>query len=269
MLKFFFDRLSSYKSKSKKPLNVGSYKFTVPQDVAWSFVNGQYYETNVIHWFDKVISLCSNRPVIYDVGANCGYYVLRYANLADSIYAFEPVTDTYDSLIFNIKSNKIPNAFAFQVGLSEKDESVTINLYNTSACNSLFNRDVPAEHSLKKIGQENVLLVNLDGFIDTKSLLPPDIIKIDVEGSELKVIQGAKNTINNFCPVLIIEYSVNTAKDAGYKPQDILSNINMKDYTIYGIPTNETDFNLVNFDNLHNIDISNIVAIPKKLKSFF
>jgi hypothetical protein len=71
----------------------------------------------------------------------------------------------------------------------------------------------------------------------------PDIIKIDVEGSEFYVLHGAKDTILKHSPV--IEYSQETSYDAGYQGEDLNENLKMFSYTIYGIPEDPNEYRLI------------------------
>lgn len=74
----------------------------LPRDMAWCFASGEYYEKNVLYWIDKVMALRSG-PVLYDIGANYGYFALRYAQLCRQVYAFEPVSKTFAVLERNVK----------------------------------------------------------------------------------------------------------------------------------------------------------------------
>src|SRR6266540_4425061 len=50
----------------------------VPNDMAWAFPDGTYYEKNVIHWFERALTGLGH-PVVYDIGANYGFYSLKAA----------------------------------------------------------------------------------------------------------------------------------------------------------------------------------------------
>jgi len=58
-------------------LNNG-YNLTMPIDMMWAFEGGDYYEKNVIHFLDKIMTLYE-RPVFIDIGANYGYYSIKYS----------------------------------------------------------------------------------------------------------------------------------------------------------------------------------------------
>ena len=143
-----------------------------------------------------------------------------------------------------------------------------INLYNSSGNNSLFERQIPQGHGLKKTGEEEIELKVLDNFITNQSLQPPSIIKIDVEGAELFVLMGAKQIIQEHKPIMLIEYAASTSNDAGYPKEKIIEEIGPA-YIIYGIPDDEKDLQLIPFHEFGKHHIANIIAIPNHMETDF
>ena len=213
-------------------INIGKLVLKIPSDMAWCFDKGEYYEKNVTYWFDKIAN-GFKQPVIYDIGANYGFFSLRYSNLAKFIYAFEPVSKTYSVLNKNIQRNKLDNVIAYKYGLSNKEESIKINLYSSSGNNSIFKRRLPLGHLLKFKGEEIINLTPLDDLFIKKHLLPPDIVKMDIEGAELYALQGAKNIIATYKPVLFVEFSENTSRDAGYTCEELVQELAQYGYEIW------------------------------------
>jgi FkbM family methyltransferase len=168
----------------------------------------------------------------------------------------------------NIKKNSIRNISPFKLGIADKPGQLSINIYNSSGNNSIFERIVPEEHSLKKIGTEIIQLDTLDNLIEIHQVLPPDIIKIDVEGAELFVLKGAAKTILKYRPCILLEYSENTSKDAGYSKEDLLTVLGLYNYDIYGIPEDEKDLTLIEEANFPEHKISNIIFVPDELDLF-
>jgi len=245
------------------------YKFHVPDDLRGFFVDGDYYEHNVIYFLDKIVKSYNN-PVLLDVGASCGYYSIRYSKFCRQIFSFEPVTNTYKYLEKNIRINNIQNVTPMKIGLSDLNEEKTINLYNNSANNSIFERKIPAGYQLKKIGDETIVLRKLDELIEAGTVLVPDIIKVDVEGAELQFLNGAKKTILQHRPTFLLEYAEGTSKDAGYAKEILLDALDLTDYHIYGIPENVNDFNLVKFENIRTgtIKVADLIFLPAELDPF-
>jgi FkbM family methyltransferase len=235
----------------------------IPDDMAWAFSSGDYYEKNVIFFLDKIFAKY-NRPVFYDAGANYGYYSLRYSSQSNRVFSFEPVRATNAILRQNIEDNHAENIRVFDIGLSDKSGTAEINIYNSCGNNSIFERAVPSGHSLKKLGVESVRLASLDDLILAESLPDPDIIKIDVEGAELHVLKGALTAISRSLPTILFEYGATTSSDAGYSREDLLDCIDTSQYNIYGIPDDVDDIRLISHEKFDAIEVSNIIFFPKK-----
>ncbi len=146
---------------------------------------------------------------VLDVGANMGTYCLPlsrdFANI--EFVAFEVQRKIFEQLLSNISLNKANNVLAIHSGLSDKMETIvaTIPRYESETNIGAFSLDDEVRNSntylVKTVGEtESFSLVPLDTFAFKDVLL----IKIDVEGMELKVLVGARNTIeeNNFPPIL-------------------------------------------------------------------
>ncbi|WP_158288315.1 FkbM family methyltransferase [Mucilaginibacter psychrotolerans] len=237
-------------------------------DLAWAFSSGDYYEKNVIYFLDEVVK-SYHQPVLIDVGANCGYFSTRYAAQCKNVFSFEPVKGTFSLLKRNFKRNGIRNAVPFNLGLSNAPGQLSINIYNSSGNNSIFERKIPKEHSLKKIGVELIKLDTLDNLIEKGVVSSPNIIKIDVEGAELLVLGGAAKTILKHRPTILMEYSENTSNDAGYAKEELLSVLMLDDYSIFGIPEDEQDLALIEQANFQTHKISNVIFVPRERKLFF
>src|SRR6266481_945736 len=91
-------------------VQVGSYTLEVPGDMAWCFEGGSYYERNVAAWFERITRALGGGAV-YDVGANCGYYSLLAAQAGATVYAFEPVRATFETLRGNLEQAAPATAF--------------------------------------------------------------------------------------------------------------------------------------------------------------
>ena len=137
-----------------------------------------------------------------DIGAHIGYYSLSIATTKKcKVLAFEPNTANYQSLIKNLDINNI-DYVAKNVGLSDVSEKV--HLYGDDAwgsMNKLTFNNFPSKSSI-------VALEKLDDYI---SYIPKNakvFIKIDVEGNEYKLLQGAIDFIKQTNPVgMLIEIS--------------------------------------------------------------
>ncbi|MBS1533084.1 MAG: FkbM family methyltransferase [Bacteroidetes bacterium] len=243
------------------------YKFLVPDDLFKHFREGDYYEHNVVHFLDKIVK-SYDKPVMIDVGASCGYYSVRYSKLCRHIFSFEPAAETYKFLEKNIKINAIENVTALKIGLSDSDEEKKINLYSLSANNTIFDKNIAAGGTLKKIGVETIKLKRLDDLVSGGDVPAPDIIKVDIEGAELSFLKGAKNTVIQYRPTVLLEYSDVTTRDAGYDRKILLNTLDLINYNIYGIAENTEDFSLIKLEDFGRHDVANVIFIPAERDSY-
>lgn len=244
-------------------------RFIVTQDMAWAFPGGRYYEKNVEHWLIRMIEWLPD-PVFYDVGANIGYYSLLLSARARQVYAFEPSLRTRRWLWLNLRLNRVRNIQILDYALSDTAGRAQLILYNCTGNNSLFVRSVPKEHELKRVGTESITLIELDRLRRERHLLAPSLIKMDVEGGELRALHGALGTIREAQPILLFEYSEATAKDAGYPREELLNVLAPLAYRCLGLAADPND--LQSYELTQGkavVDIDNVLAIPAgRVKNF-
>lgn len=146
----------------------------------------------------KVQPYIPEDAVIIDVGANIGNHSLFWAShtKAQKIYAFEPIPDTFNTLIKNIKVNHLEDKIvALNIGLSNAKSKAEI-LFSVP--------DNPALTSIKQSDTGNLFVDKLDNIHIKENRV--DLIKIDVEGHERFVIEGARETIKKYKPIIWIEF---------------------------------------------------------------
>jgi FkbM family methyltransferase len=172
-----------------------------------------------------------------DIGANLGYFTCllgKLAGPAGRVLAIEPEPDNLALLEANIAANSLSSVITVMpVALGCDDTSATLNLYKNS------NR---GRHSLvaKGTGQQLVVPVKrLDALIDQvfKTNEVIDILKIDVEGYEPFVIQGASDTLSRV-QVMIMEWAPYILRHAEVNLSEFIENLYNKFSKIYIIDKN-------------------------------
>lgn len=148
------------------------------------------------------------RGLVIDVGANIGTYTLPLAKTYRQLkfVCFEPQLPVYAVLCRNIERNQLRNIVTHPLGLSDSAAQVNVTLpdYEREPNVGAFSLDAEVqanEYEVKTRGEtQSVELRTLDSF-DFREVR---IIKLDVEGLELKVLQGAQQTLvrNDFPPIL-------------------------------------------------------------------
>jgi FkbM family methyltransferase len=200
-------------------LDLEGFSLEVPRDMAWAFSTGAYYETNVDHWFVRAFENLE-RPVVYDIGANCGFYTLRAAAAGARVVAVEPTSSTFAALERNIARNAFRDATALRLALGDRVGTTRITLFSSSGNNSSVARRPESVAHLRVTGIEEVELTTLDELTTTWELPLPDILKIDAEGSDFAVLRGGARTLSESHPVILLEHAEESC-DAGYTLEDV------------------------------------------------
>lgn len=141
-----------------------------------------------------------NRGVAIDVGANIGNHTLYFRNLFSKVFAFEPDPLHFQLLRFNTRGSD--GIICYNFGLSYKTACVPFTHENTrivSGVNAIgadITIDVKALDDLPEISESHI-----------------NLIKIDVEGHELQVLNGARKTIERNSPIILFEQHADEFKD--------------------------------------------------------
>lgn len=168
--------------------------------------------------------------VVVDVGANIGVITALLGHLVDPsgrVYSFEPVPPSYDKLCQTIALNHlgpIVNAYPIAVG-DGKQERVTIYVprKHSHACSS-SRVDDPTEAI-----PYQCQMITLDQASFIQGI--PALIKVDVEGAELSVLQGAEQRCRSVHPpIWVLEINHKTAKRFDYNPEDLAAWLAQRDY---------------------------------------
>jgi FkbM family methyltransferase len=178
-------------------------------------------------------SIIQEHSTVLDIGANCGWYSLALARHCSGaqIHAFEPIPPTHDILMRNIQHNGFGNITAHQLAFSNQDAILEF-LYTPrcSGATSLMKTGQPCpEEQLEKF---ICPATTLDIFCTIHGLAP-DIIKCDVEGAELMVMQGGEKILAAHKPVILIELLRNWSRQFGYHPNDVVALLGKNGYRAY------------------------------------
>lgn len=141
---------------------------------------------------------------IFDIGANVGHYsqfVLSLQRNVAAIHCFEPVTATYQELAANLQTqlNSGTRLVLNNMGLSNQPGVTYINVYDQhSEWNSLY--DVHVDNHVGdaeniKVTKQEIKLSTVDQYVGEQQIQCVDLMKLDVEGSELSVLEGARHSL--------------------------------------------------------------------------
>jgi len=169
---------------------------------------------------------------VIDVGAHVGYYTLLLSQLVGNtgkVYAFEPDPKNFELLKKNIEVNSFKNIELIQKAVSNKTGIIKLYLGDQDrATNRIY--DAQLNDTKKSI---EIKTISLDEYIKDKKI---DFIKIDVEGSELGVIEGMKSIFQNNKQIkIIIEFFPFLIEKSGNKPKEILKELENLNFEMFEI----------------------------------
>jgi FkbM family methyltransferase len=168
-------------------------------------MGGEIFETRLVN--EVIKPYIEKSKYIVDVGANIGCHTISYTgfNKDCTVWAFEPQQKLYEILLYNIKLNDVKNQVnAFQCGLGHESRNTSLSDIETVYDSLMMGYNKGG----LGIGQggEDITIVPLDSL----NLPGLDFMKIDVEGAEGLVIQGARETIKKYKPVIFFEHNYQT-----------------------------------------------------------
>lgn len=155
-------------------------------DRTWEKKAYDYYRNHIL-----------KEHTVIDCGAFIGSHTLKFSKLSKKVYAFEPVPLINKCLQKTLKEKEIKNVELFNIALG--NDSKETNIYTN------FNGDSSIDGIRNKRFNYNfkTRMERLDYIIGLNEKI--DFIKIDVEGSEWDVLEGAKEIIKKWRPMILLE----------------------------------------------------------------
>ncbi len=200
---------------------------------------------------DLFISCLVKGGMIVDAGANFGHYSLTAANCIGPeglIFAFEPHRETFHHLQDNCRLQNTENIRAIEAGLGEREDRIP------------FYSDVenPGGHSFceaairKTAGLAREVAIHpLDSFLmknaPSRKL---NVLKIDVQGFEAKVLLGARGSIREYKPYVFCEITPLTLLESGSSHEELIGFFRNLDYRARVIEQDKNKYSAISLDEL-------------------
>ncbi|WP_169714373.1 FkbM family methyltransferase [Algoriphagus antarcticus] len=201
--------------------------------------------------------------IVFDVGANIGIWTQELKKYApDSIvYLFEPIPDTFDRLIQNL--SVLNEVHPSQIALSNKLGEFEMNYYPNQ---SYFSSIYPT--SLGKDGiKVKVQTISGDEFCFQNSIEHINILKIDVEGAEEKVLEGFQGFLENQKISMVqFEYGQHSL-DSKFLLKDFYTLFENYGYKVGKIYPNWIDWSAYDL-SMENFILSNFIAVSPKAENY-
>jgi len=158
---------------------------------------------------EALAELVKPGQTVYDVGANIGFFTILCSRLVGPqgrVYAFEPIPQNLATLRHNVTLNALSNVTIVDKALSSATGTAEMFVSPWSAFHSLnVEGATKQDNHGPETGEITVQTVTLDEFVGGEGVRAPDLVKIDVEGAELIVVDGMRETLRSVKPLLLCE----------------------------------------------------------------
>lgn len=210
--------------------------------------------------------------VCWDIGTERGWFTLVMAatvGASGRVDAFEAYPPNYEKLMNNIALNGYSQVTARNLAVSDREgtlffvppsDEITHHVDFLENCSGVgfvtaYEQDdtIPVE------------AVSLDAHVKKHPLTRLDLIKIDIEGEELRALHGAEQTIRLFHPLMAIEYNRETSIRAGSSIEELDDFLDGLGYDRFSLVCDSgTSFHLVPLNDLNDIpDVHNVYCFHK------
>jgi FkbM family methyltransferase len=231
-------------------------------DLSRPLLVGGCFEPNEFAFLNSVLQ---EGMVFVDAGANEGLYSLfasRCVGASGRVFSFEPSQREFDRLGCNIQLNGLENVHAVQAALTEKSGSVELNV--ARATHGGQNTLGEFAYQVSLLRRETVSAQTLDGFAAEFGLTRLDFLKMDVEGAELRVLEGSREVLRRLRPTILFEVSDAALRGQGDSLPDVLEFLRLQDYRLYAF--SERTGAPLPFTS--EIQSENMIAVPAEKTSF-
>lgn len=212
----------------------------VAETVGWTCFRERLWDPHVEACIRTIL-----RPgqTAIDVGANVGYFTAVMAQCvgpAGRVWSFEPVPETFELLELCKSLNDYTHVTPIMVALGAANGSTEITYDRRHSGIATMHPDQVAGDT------QRVELRSLDTLVSAGEVgRRPDLIKVDVEGHELDVLRGARETIVEASPTIVFELNERTARVAGWTLAELAELLlSLGDYSFF----------LIDDDGTHPLD---------------
>ena len=178
--------------------------------------------------------------VLFDIGANVGAFTLAAASQLPEgeVHAFEPWPVHLGRLCANIRLNGFANVHVNPFALGKEKQTATLHIIDP--VNTGMATLYPGENgpNIPSVDQTLISCQVLDDYVRERGMARIDMMKIDVEGSELNVLKGGRKTLEHFRPKLLMELNPSHLERAGATADCIFTLLSKYGYSIARIEHN-------------------------------
>jgi FkbM family methyltransferase len=190
----------------------------------------EQYEPSVFGLLKQMINPGS---VILDVGANVGVltmFMARWCDPEGQVHAFEPNPVSRQALVEHLRLNKLSSKVRIcPLALSDVEGMTTFYAADTSGKSALSDANIGLDSK-----QIQVPVTTIDAYCRSLNIRP-SLIKIDVEGFEFSVLKGARSTLSEFRPTVLVELHPMNWPALGIDPRWAAARLTELNYTLTAV----------------------------------
>jgi|APSaa5957512535_1039671.scaffolds.fasta_scaffold55431_1 FkbM family methyltransferase len=238
------------------------------------------YENELLECLSGLLSKAAvdKRRICLDVGANIGNHSLYFSHYFDRVISFEPNKKIFQ--ILKINSSKVDNVFPVNIGASDKNSVVKMDYSEWNMGGGKVKLDEVMDET-NAIKNEYAQVSTLDEMVDKEDRDKIDLIKIDVEGHELRALKGMTSILRYSTPIVIIEQHgddviidnegvgssscINFLKEYGYSNiYEIGFTNDLAENSAYFVAKIIKLINLINLNSHRSYEIKKVDILEKK-----
>ena len=215
------------------------YELDLSETIDSSLYYSGVFEIETLKCLQKQIT---PEMIVFEIGANIGSHSFEIAKLLQPkngrLYCFEPTEYAFKKLCKNQRLNNFSNIILENIALSDIE-----GMQRITPASSLETVAFSASWDIKDMqskqhAPQDIAFKTLDHYVVEQAIQHVHLLKIDVDGYELKVIKGAKETIQRDLPIIIIEFSECLLGYVGDKLEELLSLLEYWGYTFQPVYMN-------------------------------
>lgn len=197
-------------------------KFKIHPDSRWPFDHFSFIVPSMVEEMNAFIRETVDKTTFLDIGALHGVFSLAFAAKDPNrrVLAIDSSPVAFSRLLYNISNNPFPNSEAMECAVSDTSGKIRMH-YEWE--------HVVAAGTTGDDGVIEVVSNSGDNICEEKQFFP-DVIKIDVEGHEVKVLEGLQNVIRKCRPVIFLEIHPDRIVEEGSSVLELESTINELSY---------------------------------------
>lgn len=191
----------------------------------------------------------SDDDIFIDMGANIGWNTIYGAQIFSKVYAFEPYEKNIKLLKNNLIHNNLKNVIICDKAISNKNTYVEFYLNSDNYGDNIINPKDKTDFS------ESVIISSIifDDYIDDMNINASKIscIKMDIQGYEIKALEGMVDFFENNHPNLIIEYAPHHVELANNSIFELFAFVDKYDYVPFRIHDKaKEEVHLISYDTI-------------------